>query len=417
MGRSASNGSIFWVGLVTLVGILLIQRYCSWQLLFISIGTSKAIDEERTEINIDVQLQINDSFISNPNQTDVVLKQEHCAINEDDIGFLCDHNLSYPKQIRHPHPSYLFSFGGSGNTLTRLMLEYVTNIWTGSIYGDIHLFYDGFKGEMESCTREQEGNQPLTDPQVLLIKVHPEHLNDILANPEIMKQQCLGLERKRWKNPSETTIDCDPYSDDHGSETRSGMNVSAVFIVRDPWKACFALYQYEFGDEPKVNRHIQHKMQSSFNGNNFIGKVNRQIKEYMKTFRMMEAMDQMGYKYVTLKYENLINVQNVEIVTMEINKVLRYLYSDKYYEEMKDIWRERIKCMVLNSMKNDHGRFGLIHRKPVNVSEHVTFEMAYQYFVEHRPDVGCELWELMESVVVSYGYDKILGLTCSESMT
>ena len=156
MGRSASNGSIFWVGFVTFVGILLILRYCSWQLLLISIGTSNAIDEEHKENDVDAHLQINDSFISNPNQTDFVLKQEHCAINEDDIGFLCDHNLSYPKQIRHPHPSYLFSFGGSGNTLTRLMLEYVNNIWTGSIYGDIHLFYDGFKGEMESCTREDK---------------------------------------------------------------------------------------------------------------------------------------------------------------------------------------------------------------------------------------------------------------------
>ena len=116
---------------------------------------------------------------------------EHCALNESDFGFLCDHNLSYPEQIRHPHPSFLFSFGGSGNTLTRLMLEYVTNIWTGTIYADPLLFRDGFKGEMEGCTRKEAGNETLGDSQVLLIKVHPEHLQDILVNPEIMQRECL----------------------------------------------------------------------------------------------------------------------------------------------------------------------------------------------------------------------------------
>ena len=121
-------------------------------------------------------------------------------------------------------------------------------------------------------------------------------------------------------------------------------------------------------------------------------------------FELMAAMDQMGYKYVTLKYENLINVQNIGAVTTEIDKVLRYLYNDEYYEEMQVIWRKRIKCMVSNSRKNEDGRFGVIHRKPVNISEHVTFEMAYHYLIEHQPDLGCELWELVKGVVVQHGY-------------
>lgn len=75
----------------------------------------------------------------------------HSIVNDDNIGFRNRGMLSYPDQIRHPHPSYLFSYGGSGNTFTRLLMESVTNIWTGSTVGDPILKAEGFKGEDTVC--------------------------------------------------------------------------------------------------------------------------------------------------------------------------------------------------------------------------------------------------------------------------
>merc|ERR1712136_434057 len=66
------------------------------------------------------------------------------VIDENAIGFLCDDQLTFPEKIRHPNPSYLFSFGGSGSTVIRLLMEYITNVWTGSIYNDKKLFNYGF---------------------------------------------------------------------------------------------------------------------------------------------------------------------------------------------------------------------------------------------------------------------------------
>eukprot|EP01083_Nonionella_stella_P192759 712323_1 len=49
------------------------------------------------------------------------------------------HFLTQPemnKNFKYKYPTFLFSVPGAGNTFVRLILEYLTNIWTGSIYGD-----------------------------------------------------------------------------------------------------------------------------------------------------------------------------------------------------------------------------------------------------------------------------------------
>ena len=137
------------------------------------------------------------------------------------------------------------------------MLEYVTNIWTGSVYGDRKLFNDGFRGEMESCGRPplKWKNYVDRNPQVLLIKVHPEHLNDVLKEPEMMNEDCLGIHPEHIDVPSQVKQHCNPFggksdgksSDESVYGMTSKSNVSAVFIVRDPWKSIFSAFQYKFG--------------------------------------------------------------------------------------------------------------------------------------------------------------------------
>ena len=40
------------------------------------------------------------------------------------------------QKFRFKWPTWLLSYGGSGNTLTRVIREYITSIWSGSISGD-----------------------------------------------------------------------------------------------------------------------------------------------------------------------------------------------------------------------------------------------------------------------------------------
>ena len=64
-------------------------------------------------------------------------------INDKHIKFI-NRSQSYQNGLlRHSYPLFLFSYGGGGNTMTRLLLEYITNVWTGSIFMDLTL--RGFK--------------------------------------------------------------------------------------------------------------------------------------------------------------------------------------------------------------------------------------------------------------------------------
>ena len=124
--------------------------------------------------------------------------------------------------LRHPHPSYLFSYGGSGNTVTRIILEHVTNIWTASNFNDKELKKIGFTGETQSC-----GGKDRVDRPVLLIKAHPEVLDRVRSNPKNFFRRCLGIKDKA--PPLH-------YNDSN-----------AVFIVRNPWKAIFTMFQFKHG--------------------------------------------------------------------------------------------------------------------------------------------------------------------------
>ena len=49
-------------------------------------------------------------------------------------------------------PTVLTSYPGSGNTLTRRLIEALTGVWTGSVYGDTSLLRAGFKGELSRAS-------------------------------------------------------------------------------------------------------------------------------------------------------------------------------------------------------------------------------------------------------------------------
>ena len=74
-------------------------------------------------------------------------------------------------KARFKHPSYLYSFAGSGNTWTRVLFQYITGIATGSMWKDQALQHSS----------EYEGKCP---DRLLICKAHPEWL--YYPNPPIL---------------------------------------------------------------------------------------------------------------------------------------------------------------------------------------------------------------------------------------
>ena len=101
-------------------------------------------------------------------------------------------------------PPLLTSLPGSGNSWTRLLIEYATGYYTGSIYGDTTLF-ELFPGEVHCGKR------------LSVIKVHPGNLI-ITRNTN---------EGPIWINHKYSTITCK-------RGMIKGFN-RMLLIIRDPW--------------------------------------------------------------------------------------------------------------------------------------------------------------------------------------
>lgn len=312
-------------------------------------------------------------------------------MDEQNIGFLNDFNLFFPDHVRHPNAAYLFSYGGSGNTITRIVLEYITHIWTGSVFNDQTLYNIGLKGELITCPR----GKPV-GPPVLVMKAHPEVMKPLRwPKHKNWNRPCLGFHHLNYPN--------------------NITNLSAVFIVRDPWKAMFALYQFVFGDEEGVDPHIRQKMLSSWNSNTtqWIEWVEREVDQWAVSMEFMNVMKEPNYSFIVVKYEHLINLNDQQLVLSEFTKILRFLYSDRYYAEKKEISMDRIRCIFPDLMQRGTGRFGAMHRKSTNQSVHLTFDEAYRFIVENRPDVLCRAWSKIFRFAEKYSYHMFPGVNCS----
>jgi hypothetical protein len=118
------------------------------------------------------------------------------------------------RQQRARHlPPLLWTFPGAGNTWIRMLLDYSTGVYTGSIYGDPSLL----------PLLPGEGR---CDRSVVAVKAHPAHLDSfdfVPANGGLLR---LNTTRKPQY------IKCAPY--------RFG---SAITIVRDPFRAIWAEYK------------------------------------------------------------------------------------------------------------------------------------------------------------------------------
>merc|ERR1719203_1405506 len=105
----------------------------------------------------------------------------------------------------------------------------------------------------------------------------------------------------------------------------------------------------------------------------------------------MDLMVDRDSPFVVVKFENLISGDHEEFT-----KILQFLFSDDYYESKAQLFGDRIHCIFPELLRSDYGRLGAMHRAAANVSVHLTFDVAYQWLVDHRPDVLCRAWSTIE---------------------
>eukprot|EP01084_Bolivina_argentea_P108618 194121_1 len=212
----------------------------------------------------------------------------HCStmVESTNMHFLRTNETE--QKFLYEYPSYLFSHPGSGNTFTRILIEYITEIWSGSVYNDSQLRKSGgFKGEGR-CSQQYE---------VLIVKAHPAGmLNRIsedgtnLTKPCIAKPSCAVCATTIWT-----------YT-------------TAIFIVRNPWKSIFALFQYQSPEylnmQKRVNRHTYTIPMENWNMKlmkMFIKMFNQHKKTWLNTFIMIDVYKRLNYSYIIVKFVNFFD--------------------------------------------------------------------------------------------------------------
>ena len=140
--------------------------------------------------------------------------------------------------------------------------------------------------------------------------------------------------------------------------------------------------------------------------------MRQQATKYMKAFEIMDRMEEYGFDYIVVKYENLIDLEHPEVQINEMKRMLKYLYSDDGWEKNEEMLMKRMECLFPFLMESEYQRLGVIHRPKANETIHVTMEMAYGWLIGKYRVVFCTAWKKMKERVMVYGYDSLPEAHC-----
>ena len=253
-------------------------------------------------------------------------------------------------------PPVLYTFPGSGNTWTRLLVEYGTGVYTGSIYDDFRLV-KFLPGETK-C-----------DSSVSVIKAH------------------IGLGVKHPLSFTYNEIEKDKYTLNLKSANnkclKSGITTfcNAIFIVRDPFAAIWSQYQLQ-----RTNSHSGIITTKSFDLNSWRNALRMLAVEYLNMLTVdYPRMESVVGKdnVVFIRYEDLVNVTTRTKSLKEIIRAtgLQIFLSSSSLSEY-DQEQERLECAFKLSVTDG------TRRSPINGETRMTAAMAYA----HVKDLVCEFW-------------------------
>jgi len=155
-----------------------------------------------------------------------------------------------PPSALHREPVLLLSHQGSGNTWTRLLLEYSTGIYTGSVYSDTTL-YDILPAEAE-CGRTMSVNRAHPD----VCKISPGPGGYIYPRDKVpFSLPALFMRSPHYMRAAHTLlhsppVHCQVWVTIHFSGYRRKCHRGQIFgykrfliLLRDPFRSIWAEYQ------------------------------------------------------------------------------------------------------------------------------------------------------------------------------
>ena len=261
---------------------------------------------------------------------------------------------TYLPQDKRRLPPMLYTYPGSGNTWSRLLIEYATGILTGSVYNDGSL-REALPGEFK-CNYE-----------VSVVKVHP-HTHD-------------------WHGLHSGNFNSDDNKCKRGQVHHFER---AIILLRDPFDSIWSEYQRRVSKS-----HVQGIPKRGFNWHRWQANAAALGNSYFRTWEYEHAGIERELKpedYIYLKYEDLKDKQKRVSVLKDILLFLRY---DEHASN-----DERIECaFILAENRQAH--------RSVDKSLVMTKEEAY------IPEIACRMWALFGHYASKHGYKPWANYDCT----
>eukprot|EP01084_Bolivina_argentea_P101730 182337_1 len=156
--------------------------------------------------------------------------------------------------------------------------------------------------------------QGYASTEVIIIKKHGEYtdnneLNSMINAPESIWTKRFNISRSKIRK----------YS--------GNITANAIFLIRDPWNAMFALYNFWQGQKriPSDSRHKKHVSLQDFNKAYFAQMIKRYSNKWNRNIKIMNIWKANNKSFLIIKFENIID-SDTEIATNEMLKIMKYLY-------------------------------------------------------------------------------------------
>ena len=232
------------------------------------------------------------------------------------------------------------SYPGSGNTFTRLGIEYITQYYTSSVYTDQGLVKAGYKGESVKNTDHWNN--------VICIKIHPGYT----SNKHLFDMSIYTL-----------------------ADT---LNIGSIFIQRHPYDALFTQFEWLHSSINKeLNMFTRHtakvpidKFENELipkNHDKFLDQfVIKQFLSWDNDFENVESLlidSKRMELFVDVLFENLVNVANITAMTHEWVKIIEYLFDKEFLNtKIEDIIVGKNNTNTNNNTNKNENENGLRYK-------------------------------------------------------
>lgn len=282
-----------------------------------------------------------------------------CANREDTRRFLpsplgVDANSSHYRV-----PPLLYSFPGSGNTWLRLLIDFSTNVYSGSVYSD--------KSLLKILPGERK-----CDGSVSVIKAHPHLQTFAHFNSGDLPSKCTSLLR-------------------HLPVSRM------VFLLRDPFSSIFSEYtrRTTAGSHSRVLP--KNQLQDPIALHRWMAMYKYLAAKYVDMWSEVDSFRQNGTQVLTVRFEDLQRSPRREA---ELDRVVDFLDVD--LGNVGDVSRtEAVRCAFVLADNPVAHRLRLANDPRVLAEKDV-----------YSRETVCDIWSILGKPASAAGYHIYKGVEC-----